>query len=406
MKKLLSLLLIFFLTACSNSGSVFVEEKEYIKPISSGQLIDRLSDDLLNLFPLQNRKDYILKDIGMSVPDLSLVDYFGNTVDFNRYANKNLIIEVSAYWCTHCAEQTAYNNKIVENGEIDIVQFFIEGDKELIKEFYDNEDVEIPTNIKIIPENDDLRAYFVSSGIEMVPSFYFYKQGKLTYLNVGTFTYERFDQIYDCLFGDKSLNRESLVDNRGNSIFDDYREENDLLNDLSISSKDKLALIDGSVDLTLSIMGKGTNFNKLYDEEPNAIFKIEDYGKYINDEMIVFYIGNIFNNLESDIELINSFKKKHPDINMLTILVDSKDISTSNEYAKLPKKLDTDVVSSNSEIPQIFIDTLINEYPAMLFIENNKMTGGFYNLESLDKMEIAYKVFLGEESIALVKNNK
>lgn len=406
MRKILSLLLILILlTACSTSGSNFVSEREYIKPISSIGLADRLSDELKKIFGSYNLKDYILKDIEMESPDLSLEDYFGEIVDFNNYKEGNLIIEVSASWCTHCAEQTAYNNQIIEKGNVNVIQFFIDGDKELVKEFYDNENVDIPTNIHIIPENPELQAYFVSSNIEMVPSFYFYKDGKLTFINVGTITYEKYTAMYDYLFGDKAFNKDNLVDNMGKSIFDKYRDEEDVLNDLSVSSKDKLALIDNSSDLTISTIGKDLALNKLYDEEKDALFKIDNYGKYLDEELIVFYLANIFNNLDGEIELINSFKDKHPDTNMLAILVDNKDLSTSREYAKLPNKLKIDVVSLNAEIPQIFIDTFINEYPAMLFAQDNKLTGGFYDIESLEKMERAYSIFLGDESIALINNN-
>lgn len=403
MKKVLTLLLsILLLTACSTSGSNFVVEKEYVKPLTSSNLSDRLSDELSKVFKTKNKQDYILKDIGIDSPSLVLNDYYGQVVDFNKYKQGNLIIEVSAYWCTHCAQQTANNTKIIENSDVEIIQFFIDGDNDLIKEFYAKEEVEIPSDITVIAENAELQSYFVSTNIQMVPSFYFFKDGKLTYINVGLLTYEEYEAIKEYLFGDKALTRDSLVDNMGKSIFENYMDYNDVLNELSSDSKDKLALIDNCEELTVSIIGKDVNFNKLYDEEDGAIYKIDNFGKYLNDELVVFYLGNIHNNLESEIELINNFKAEHKDLNMLAILVDSKDISTSDAYKELDKKLNIDVISSNAEIPQVFVDTLINEYPACVFIQDNKLTGGFYNLESLEKMNRALETFVGENSIALV----
>ena len=396
MKKILSVLLIFLLTACSSTGSNYVEEEKYIEPINIDHLYDTLSEELQAVFPKQNQEAYIYDDIGLDMPEYTVTDYYGNSVNLSDYKNTNLIIEVSASYCTHCAEQIANNDKIIENTGATVMQFFIEDDNEAIKSFFEENGVDIPSNITVIPANDDLYNYFAyETSIEMVPTFYFFKNGKLTYMNIGIMTYDDFSKIYDYVFGDKALTEEML----------NVRDYDDVLNDLSVASKDKLALIDNSEELTVSVIGKSVDFSSMYEADDGAIYSIDDFSKYSGKQLAVFYIGNIHNNLEGEIELINEFKKEHPKLNILTILVDSKDISTSEEYEKLDIKLNTDVMSSSARIPRVFVDTTIAEYPAMLFIEDNTFTGGFYNLESLEKMGRAYETFLGDDSIALRANN-
>ena len=109
--------------------------------------------------------------------------------------------------------------------------------------------------------------------------------------------------------------------------------------------------------------------------------------KYYDKPFVVFYVGYIKDNLEKDVSIINEIASKHKDLNMLTILMDTKDIETSSIYKESELKLNTDIVSSNSEIPKQFLDTSVISYPAALFIQDNVFTGGCHgNLQAIPKL--------------------
>ena len=180
MRKVL-VILFLILTACTNTISD--NSVLYMDPISEGSLYDVLSDDLKNRFESINNsnpvEDYVLNAIGKPITDLKIKDI--DSEEFSFPKEGKVIIEAVAYWCPHCKKQIDNNNLIASQyPDIKIFQYFNEGDKEQILEFY--EDKNIPEDIDIIPYDEDLSAYIMSFKPQYYPTFFFFEDGVCTYI--------------------------------------------------------------------------------------------------------------------------------------------------------------------------------------------------------------------------------
>ena len=395
MRKVL-VILFLILTACTNTISD--NSVLYMDPISEGSLYDVLSDDLKKRFESINNsnpvEDYVLNAIGKPITDLKIKDI--DSEEFSFPKEGKVIIEAVAYWCPHCKKQIDNNTLIASQyPDIKIFQYFNEGDKEQILEFY--EDKNIPEDIDIIPYDEDLSAYIMSFKPQYYPTFFFFEDGVCTYICHGDIDTTRMSILYNNAFNFK---KEELINNDGESIFDVYIDEDKLFNSLSVQNQQRLLDLKNSKDLTLSIMAKEVYYNDLYMND-NAQYSLEDFSSYIDARVVVFYLSEL--NLADDIKTINKFIDKHQDIKVLSILCDNKDMNTSNEYKALNIELKGDISSSNGYLPKTLSDLKV-AYPSVVFIENNRFMGGFSDIDDT-KLEFAYNTFLGENSIALKENN-
>ena len=395
MRKLLLFLLII-LTACTNTISD--NSVLYMEPTSEGNLYDYLSDELKKEFESINSSkpidDYVLKAIGNNLTEMTIKDINGEELSFPKKGK--VLIEAVAYWCPHCKKQIENNQEIINKYlDISFYQYFNEGDKEQIKEFY--EGYEIPDNISIIPNDEQFSTYIMSFNPEYYPTFFFFEDGVCTYVCYGDIDVNKMNLLYDKAF---SFKKENLVNNDGVNIFDLYIDVDKLFNSLSNENQQRLNDLSNSKDLTLSIMSKEVYFNDLYKAEDTP-YSLDDFSSYIDSKLVVFYLAEL--NLENNIEIINEFIEAHKELKVLTILCDNKDMNTSKEYQSLNIQLKGDISSSKGYLPKTLADLKVS-YPTAIFIENNRFMGGFSDINNT-KLEFAYVSFIGENSIALKENN-
>lgn len=410
MKKLVLLFLIMFMLTSCSSKTIDKDEvsDKYIKPINQIDYYDYLNDSLKNklknVYEDQKVTNNLLELVDTKLPDINCLDYYDNPVYFRDLSNGKVVFEIVQYSCDHCLKQVPLTEEILKNSDITFVQYFAYGSKEQIDDFYDKADRDIPKDLLVIPENKELSNYFMDEGVDSTPTFLFYEDGNVRLAKIAELSYAQFINATKLAY-ESPFTSKDLVDNNGDDVRKLLRTYDDVLDDLSTESKDKLAKITNAEELTINVIGKYLEFYSLYEEEAGAIYKLDTYTKYINKPLVVFYLGYINNNLEDDINLINAFKNNHKDLNVLTILMDTKDIQTSSVYQGIDLELNTDYVSSNSVIPKQLLDTKVNEYLAALFIQDNIFTGGVSGIKSVETIENAYNTFIGEESIALIKNN-
>lgn len=397
MRKILLIIFTLLLSACSNN-TISDNSVLYMESISEGNIYSYLSEDLKKEFKLINDNkeipDYVLKGIGRDLSDITVTDIDGNEISFN--GRGKTVIEVVAYWCPHCKNQIANNEILAENySDISFYQYFNEGDNEQIAEFYGENDY--PSKMTLIPYNEELSSYFMSFDPEYYPTFFFFEDGKCTYICHGDIDLARMDRLYYHAFG---FMKENLLTDEGINVFEVYRDSDTLYNELSDLSRNRIEQLNNSKNLTLRIMSKPVDFNDLYEAEA-GVYSVKSFNDYINSDVTVFYLS-IFN-LENDIGIINRYIDEHPDVKVLSILCDNDDMNTSEEYDKQTVKLKGDVSSSRGYLPKTLNDLKV-EYPAAVYIKDNLFMGAFSDLDT-DKLNFGYITFLGDECIALKANN-
>ena len=406
MKKLLTVLLLLCLCACSTEK--IETKREYIKPLNEINFLDSLNDQtrtkLASLYGRAEVNNNLLKMIGSKLTDIKVEDYYGNEVDFLNYYNGELVFEIVQYSCEHCLKQVAFTENILESTDVPFIQFFAWGTKDQINDFYERSKHELNEKVIVIPQNEELSKYITDLGVDETPTFLFFKDGKLRFADSGEISPAKFINVKELAF-ESDFSSKDLVNNERVAVFDLYRGYDDVLNDLSIDSKDKLAKIDNSEELTVDVIGKTIDYKVVYEQDGDPLYKLDNYNKFINKPTVVFYLGYINKNLEKDVAIINEFASNHKDLKMLTILMDTKDLETSPLYKDSGLELLTDVVSAKAEVPTQLIDTLVVSYPAALFIQDNVFVGGCHSIESSDTIERAYETFIGDGSIALTSNN-
>lgn len=395
------------LLLCGCSSSYVEASDKYITPINDINYFNNLNDELkeeLSKVYSDGCQNCYIDMLNETLVDLKLNDFYGNEIDFNSFNDKKVVFEIVQKSCEHCLAETRLMEDILdEESDVTFIEYFAYGTIDEIKDFYNRAGVSIPKNLIIIPENKELSNYFLGIGVEDTPTFMFYENNVLKLAVIGDTSYARYYNCYKIAY-ESDFSKDKLTNNEGINVLSLYRGIDDVLEDIYVN-RNKLALLGDAEDLTANIIGKPVLFNTLYEKEEDALINIESYSKYINKPLVVFYIADIIDNLENNVKLINSFVEEHNKLNVLTILVDNDDLHTSQTYIDLGLKLESDVVSKTGFIPQSFVDTLINEYPSVVYIQDNIFMGGIRNIQDLDSINLGYDTFIGEQSIALIENN-
>lgn len=406
MKKIVTVILLFLLCACSTKE--IDKTNEYIKPLNEINFLNEINDEkktqLASIYGREEVKNNLLEMVDKRLTDLCVKDYYDNDVDFLKYYNSEIVFEIVQYSCEHCLKQTALTDIILENSDITFIQYFAWGTKEQIDDFYARAKRDMNDKVIVIPQNDELSDYISELKVDETPTFLFFKNGKLKFADTGEIALAKFSNIVDYAYND-NFGINDLVNNDGVSLFDLYRGYDDVLADLSNENKDKLALVDNSEEVTINTIGNHVDYKTLYEKDGEPLYSIKSFNSYINKDTVVFYVANMNDNLKKDISVINGFISNHQDLKVLTILMDNKDFDTSTAYQELGLMGNFDVVSSTSEIPKVFIDVSVVSYPAAIFIQDDVMTGGFNQIKDIDSLERAYQIFMGDDSLALLKNN-
>ncbi|MDO4501263.1 MAG: hypothetical protein Q4B60_08365 [Erysipelotrichaceae bacterium] len=400
MKKLLILLLTVLLGACS-SNTVDEKKETYIKPYKEEEVFKYLNDDIYSILYSANNENeietYALDKLGLDLPSYVLTDVYGNRVDLSEYKDKKLVIELSAYWCSHCKDQALlHTDKILEKYEdLIFINYFNEGDIEGIKAFYKDIGMDVPDNVICIPYDEGFSNLILNEiNPKYYPSFLSFNNGVLTYVKGASFTTTEFDKAYDVMFNNP-YTREDLVDYEGNSIFEHTRTKEDVKKDLG----DKYLLLEEidndeySINLSLTIMGKDIGYLDQLSDESN--FKSEvDFTDYENKDLAII---SLYKPDDKSVELINQLYRENEDIEIIVLDV-------ADDYTKeMADKLDCKVVSIMNQVPKTLNDISFLVYPSAIFVRKGIITGAYSNILNKEMFKRAKEIFLGENSIAIIK---
>ena len=410
MKKILIILSILCLFACSNKQETPDNENDsdtnttsYIEPVSETDIFSYLNDDTKNLLYKANGNENVgtefLQILGKNIPDVTLTDYNGNSIDLSSL-NGKVVIEVVATYCSHCKEQSKTNNVALANalGDVTFVQYFANGDKEMIDAFYTEVGESIPDNIIVVPKNEELSNMLEKQySLSATPTFYFFNEGSLTWAKIGQTTVDDLSLFSDIAFNN-ALDLNNLVDDNGTSIFDYVRDQSDVKNDLSNENYLKLADLDNDGDtilMTLNNMGKMFDFTDQLENESDFTSEV-NFLDYTNSELMIVYVYNYDQNA---VDLINEYYKENSDVSLIVLNASDED----NDV--LANQLEPKMVSIMNQIPAILNDYSFSSYPSCIFVQDETITGIYSNIESVESLKNAKDIFLGENSIAIKGNN-
>ena len=413
-KRLFIILLLLLMCGCE---AQIEDEKEltgYLDPISEIDLFNALKTETKKRIYEDNDNTALssnqLKMIGRSAPDFPLIDIDGNEIDINKL--DNVVFEIVATWCTHCQTETKeYLTEIVTMfPDMTFIQYFNEGTPDEIYQFYTNLNIPIPENVIVIPQDDRVHEYFNQNYLlEYYPTFIAFKKGTITCMIDQEVTFNRFCGFYDLAFN-SPLKSEELVNEDGVSIFELNRDMDDLYNDLSLENQKKLDDLSENKytkELTLTKMSKSLDYyNTLDAYSGNYLREVNDYSFYIDKDVVLVYL--YFESAEEAlpmISLMNDCIEANPDLNYIGVLIEGE-FSSSMIYNYLSEKLHAPVVSILSDIPSDFYSFTVHDFPSAVFVEKSTFTGAYTDIKNVETFNKALDMFIGDNCIALRKNNQ
>ena len=212
---------------------------------------------------------------------------------------------------------------------------------------------------------------------------------------VGTLTLDAFNNLYSVAF-ENALDINDLVDTNGESIFTLIRGVEEVENDLGEENYNKLVSLDNdgkTVNLTLNNIGKTFDFYNQLDDESNFTSEVT-WSNYVKGDVAIVMINDFD---EEFLDTLNTFDNSNSDISL--IVVNMSDDNNIN----MAKILNAPLVSIMNQVPEILNSGKLGTYPSCVFIKDSIITGIYSNIESLDKLQEACDMFLGDNSIALIK---
>lgn len=381
-------------------------EYQYTEPCNDTNLFSYLKTDvkekLFNINSGSTLSDGQLKMLNVELYDGAVEDINGNEIDFNQLKDKKIVLEIVSIHCNHCKTQVSkYNPEIIKNHpELTFIQFFAEGNKDEIKTFYQDNNVTLDDSVTVIPSDEEFLDYILEIGVTLTPTLLCFVDGKITWPEVGFTTSIAFNHFYDTAFNNL-FNVDELVDEKGNSIFENRRTKEDVKNDLSEEDVNRLIELDNdgcTEELTYSIIGQTLNYSDLYIDNTGEIV---DYSEYQDKNVVIFYIylTGLQDTDKECLKLINKIINKYKDIEFINVIVD-EELSTYQKYLSYHYDLLGKTVSEDSSLPKDFSKIGTYNYPTAIFVEKGTYVGTYSSVSDVDGFNDALNLFIGENSIA------
>jgi len=420
MKKLFVLLIMLLaLSACGKKASEETEkpvekvESKYVDPAVLVNYVDYLNDETKAIVKAADTTENGISNkdllrLGKPLCGLKVTDYNGKELNFADLQNKKVILEVVAEYCDACQSQAKnLTPKLLETLPSDIVfiQYFNVGTIDQINEFYKKQEMPVPSNIIIIPQNDELKSYLTNDlQLEYYPTFLFFNNGILTWSSWGDFSSDSYKKVEDIAFKNP-LDLAKLVDNNGKSIFENGKSAEEVALELSEENKIKLKAIDedgknASYQTTLNVIGKSVDYSKITDVDLNDEPLIDDFTKFSDENVICFYTV-LDSEVQGDYEIINQIIKENPNYKYIVLLKDGNEgIKYNNEI------VGADVSMSKANVPDDLFNLKIERIPTAVFIEKGVITGAVAAIKDAAKVKNALPLFFGDGAVALKSNNQ
>ena len=222
-----------------------------------------------------------------------------------------------------------------------LIQYFNVGEKQDILDFYQEIEVDIPSNIVIISHDDGLNDYIKNVlRAESYPTLVSYKNNKVSFDEYGDINDEELETFLDV-----SFNNPVTID--ANLISLD-RSIEDVEESLSKDSIAKLESIDNNgktKNLTLQLIGKKCDYETISNDKSSIyISEIGDYSIYKDKDVVLIYTYLRDKNEIDKVEFINSLIESNSDVEYIVVLIEGLE-SSSNAYKLMNKKFKCKVTS-------------------------------------------------------------
>lgn len=406
-KKILIALLLL-LSACSVKHSE--KESIYIDPVNDIFIFDELDEFTKAKLKLANGdkqlNNYQFKMLGKNGYQDKLVDIYNNEVDLSKY--DKYILEIVSTECEHCKKLTKQHlNSLIDYG-YQIIQYFNVGSTDEIFDFYNELDMQIPSQIKIISHNDNFQDYIrYDLLLEVYPTIISFVDNKVCLDVYGDTSKESIDEFIKLSFVER-IPSDTFINTDGNNIIDLCRQVSDVEQSISKDNIKRLNQLDNdecSKEYTLKIIGSSVDFDKITNSKSDVyINEIDDFS-YCKDKQLVLIFTYLKDESETNkVEFINTIIDTNPDTEFIVVLIEGLE-SSSKAYHMMNYKFLAPVTSVLGYIPDDFFKIGISAYPTALFIENATYTGVYSNIFSTSEFKNAISIFFGEDSIALKSNN-
>lgn len=359
-----------------------------------------------------------LLSVGTEAPDIVLNTYDGNTLNISGLKGKNIVMEVVAYWCQYCQQETKdYLPEVMaENPDVTFVQAFMQGAKEdsitdddgntetkdTIAQFYQKAGTSIPEKLIVTQESEAFEYYMRNTiKIESYPCIVFInKDGRISWVREGLADKETFTKMIQYAFSDDPL-YENLAD--GLSKPSDFiRNPEDVKNDLSIDAQaaiEELETTDNAKTMAYGNMGMD-----VASKEPT----VQDMdGNEFNVSTLKGITDYLFLT-ESDKDLTDAatafaeLEQAYPDNNYVILIVPD----TTGDGSKVKESLGESAPSGTyldaySSIPEGLYPLLLYETPTIVYVdEDQKVSLGSHSGDfSIETLKKAQKLFAGDNPV-------
>ena len=409
MKKLLSILLIVLLAACTKEDTEPVNE-ECIDPVrdvfifaeADSSLQERLKE-ANNGFDYRNFQFEILfKDIY----DKQITDIKGNTYDLSQY--EDIVLQVVSVDCEHCHRQIEMIDVFLDETDALFIQYFNVGTASEIKSLYHELYQKIPEDICIVERDEDIKNYIKDYlKLEKYPTLVCFKNGKVSFCAEGETDPETFVKINQIGFIDL-IKREDLVDAQGRDLLSLNHSLEDVKNSLSIENQEKITELDHdgyTEELTYQLIGNPLDFTKTGGSASEIYFSdISDFKPYEQEELVLIYTYLRDNSETEKVDFINELIDSNDSVKYIVVLIEGAE-SSSAALRNMNTVFHCPVVSVLGYMPDDFFRFGLIAYPTAVFVEKGVFAGAYSDIENKEKFNQAIEMFLGDGSLAYKKNN-
>lgn len=412
LSKIITFILCLFLVGCSSNEKIIEEEVSYIEPMSEVFIFDLIDENLQEKIKKANNdieyQNYQFKMLFSKVYDKDLHDINDNVINLKNY--DHLVFDVVSVKCSHCKKiVTNYLNDYLKlYPDYTFVQYFDEGNREDIINFYDDLSIEIPDGLIVIGRDDSLHDYIYHEvGMQAYPTINFYLNGELRYSSVGELDLDTYTKAIELGF-DVPIEKVDLISEDNKNLLELDRTIDDVRNSLSKENIEKIESLSEDKytnELTYKLMGSKCDYDDLLKGNAIYISEIDNFDYYKDKKVVLLY--TLLESVEDEyrIEEINNLIASDDSVEYIVVFLETTS-SSSNVYKKMNKKIiGAPIVSILGKMPADFYNYGIVAFPSAVYIDKSTFVGAYSKISDISSFKKSLDIFLSDDSVAYVKNN-
>lgn len=412
LNKFLTVLVFLMLFGCNSTQEIIEEETQYIEPMKEVFIFEEINHDLQNkILYANNNNEYQNYQFKMLFSDIyaeDVEDIYGNIINLKNY--DHLVFDVISTECSHCKKIVSEYLKdyLTKYPEYKFVQYFDEGNKDEIMQFYSDLGVTPFDNVIIIERNDKLHDYIYNDvGMKAYPTINFFLDGKLRFSVVGELDLRAYSKAVELGFIDP-IEQKDLINEDGESYLELDRSIDDVKKTLSKENQEKIASLSEdkyTEELTYKLIGSTCNYDDLLKGNAIYISEIDDYDYYKDKQVVLLY--TFLESIEDTdrIDKVNELIASNDNYEYIVVFIESTS-SSSTVYKKMNRKIEgAPIVSILGKMPADFYNYGIVAFPSAVFIDKSTFTGAYSKISDAESFNQALDLFLSDNSVAYVKNN-